>query len=47
VLVSTFRLVRDPPGTDPAAARLLDLLIEQVLGIETAGVRGAVLVGAD
>jgi hypothetical protein len=47
VLVSTFRLFRDPPGTDPAAARLLDLLIEQVLGIETAGVRGAVLVGAD
>lgn len=47
VLVSTFRLFSDPPGTDPAAACLLDLLIAQVLGVEAAGVRGAVLVGVD
>jgi hypothetical protein len=46
VLVSTFRLFRDDPGTDPAAASLLDLLVAQVLGIESSGVRGALLVGA-
>ena len=46
VLVSTFRLFRDAPGHDPAAASLLDLLVAQVLGIESSGVRGALLVGA-
>lgn len=46
LLVSTFRLFRDPPGTDPAANCLLDLLTAQVLGIESAGVQGALLVGA-
>jgi hypothetical protein len=46
VLVSTFRLFRDPPGTDPAAGCLFDLLASQILGIESAGVKGALLVGA-
>jgi hypothetical protein len=46
VLVSTFRLFRDPPGTDPAACWLIDLLVAQVLGIESVGVQGALLVGA-
>jgi hypothetical protein len=46
VLVSTFRLFRDAPGMDPAAASLIDLLVAQVLGIESSGVQGALLVGA-
>jgi hypothetical protein len=46
VLVSTFRLFRDPPGTDPAAGCLFDLHASQILGIESAGVKGALLVGA-
>jgi hypothetical protein len=46
VLVSTFRLFCDPPGMDPAATSLLDLLVAQILGIEKTGVEGALLVGA-
>jgi hypothetical protein len=46
VLVSTFRLFRDPPNTDPAACCLLDLLVAQILGVESVGVQGALLVGA-
>jgi len=46
VLVSTFRLFRDPPSIDPAACCLLDLLVAQSLGVESAGLQGALLVGA-
>jgi hypothetical protein len=46
VLVSTFRFFRDPPNTDPAACCLLDLLVAQILGVESAGLQGALLVGA-
>jgi len=46
ILVSTFRLFSDPPGVDPAACSLTDLLVAQALGVESTGVQGALLVGA-
>ena len=39
IVVSTFRLFRDPPGADPTAAVLLDSLIELALAEGTAAAR--------
>ena len=47
ILISTLRAVREGYEDDPAALTLLDLLIAQALGIDGAGIRGAVLVSAE
>jgi hypothetical protein len=39
IVVSTFRLFRDPPGADPTATVLLDSLIELALAEGTAAAR--------
>ena len=46
VLISTLQFFRDSAAYDPATLALFDVLIAQVLGVDGAGVRGVLLVGA-